>query len=243
MIQIARHLAHPPTHADWIEQLVPPDRVAPRWESALHFLTWSFIRLGIRRRHTLDIEGLENFPTEGPVVIVANHGSHLDTLLLGSAIPSSLRSRFSPLAAGDTFFKTLIQSWFSSRFLNLKPLWRRQSNAHGLLRLRDALTSHDDCFLIFPEGTRSRSGTMGQFKPGIGMLVAGTHIPVVPCHIRGTHEAWPSSQKLPSKGALQLRIGKPLTFADHSGTSDNWRAISHELEQEVRHLGAHPIAA
>lgn len=243
MIRIARHFAHPSSHAEWIEQLVPPDRVAPRWESALHFLTWSFIRFGIRQRHTLDIKGIGNFPEEGPIVIVANHGSHLDTLLLGSAVPSSIRSRFSPLAAGDTFFKNLIQSWFSSRFLNLKPLWRRQSNTHGLLRLREALTSHDDCFLVFPEGTRSRSGTMGQFKPGIGMLVAGTDIPVVPCHIRGTREAWPSSQRLPSKGSLKLRIGKPLTFPDHSGTVDNWRTISRELEQEVRELGDKTLVA
>ncbi len=105
MIQIARQLAHLPSPTDWIEQRVPPNRVAPRWESALHHLTWSFIRL------------------------------------------------------------------------------------------RTTLTSHDDCFLIFPEGTRSRSGTMGHFKPGIGMLVAGTEIPVVPCHIRGTQQAWPSDKK------------------------------------------------
>ena len=243
MIPITRPIAHPPSPTDWIERLVPPDRVAPRWEAALHHLTWSCIRFGIRQRHTIDIEGIENFPTKGPVVIVANHGSHLDTLLLGSTVPSALRSRFTPLAAGDTFFKSLIQSWFSSRFLNLRPLWRRQSSTHGLLRLRNALTSQDDCFLIFPEGTRSRSGTMGHFKSGIGMLVAGTEIPVVPCHIRGTHQAWPSSQKLPSKGSLQLRIGKPLTFHDLSNTTDHWRTISHQLEQEVRQLGGEALVA
>ncbi|MGB6219912.1 lysophospholipid acyltransferase family protein [Haloferula sp.] len=243
MIQIAHPLVRPTSQNHWIEQLVAPDRVAPAWESALHHLTWSFIRFGIRHQHTLEIEGIENIPTEGPVVIVANHGSHLDTLLLGSVIPSSLRSRFTPLAAGDTFFKSFIQSWFSSRFLNLRPLWRRKANTHGMLRLRNALTSHNDCFLVFPEGTRSRSGSMGHFKPGIGMLVAGTDIPVVPCHIHGTHEAWPSSQKIPSKGSLKLRIGKPLTFPDHPGTGSSWRAISQQLEGEVRELGGEPLAA
>lgn len=243
MIQIAHPLVRPTSQSHWIEQLAAPDRVSPAWESTLHHLTWSFIRFGIRHQHSLDIEGIENIPTEGPVVIVANHGSHLDTLLLGSAIPSSLRSRFTPLAAGDTFFRNLFQSWCSSRFLNLRPLWRHQTNTHGLLRLRQSLESHDDCFLVFPEGTRSRSGIMGHFKPGIGMLVAGTDIPVVPCHIRGTREAWPSSQKLPSKGSLQLRVGAPLRFSDLPSNSTGWRAISQALESEVRKLGNEPIAA
>ena len=237
MISAAHPFVRRPSPASWIEHLVPPDRIAPTWESALHHLSWSLIRFGLIHRHQLSIHGAENFPQEGPAIIVANHGSHLDTLLLGAAVPPAVRSRLSPLAAGDTFFRNLPQSWLSSRFLNLRPLWRHQSNPPGLIRLRHSLETHDHCFLVFPEGTRSRSGTMGRFKPGIGMLVAGTDIPVIPCHIRGTFDAWPSNRRLPSKGSLHLRVGSPRTFPDYSGTADNWRTIARELEQDVRNLG------
>ena len=222
--------------ASWIERIVPPDRIAPAWETTLHHMTWSLIRFGIIHRHQLTIEGAENFPKKGPAVIVANHGSHLDTLLLGAAVPRSVRSRLSPLAAGDTFFRSISQSWLASRFLNLRPLWRNKSNTHGLMRLRNSLKTQDQCFLVFPEGTRSRTGSMGRFKPGIGMLVAGTEIPVIPCHIQGAFDAWPSNRKLPGKGSLHLQVGTPRTFASHSGTTDGWRAIAQELEQDVRQL-------
>lgn len=236
MIHTAHPLVRPSSPSSWIETLVPPDRVPPPWENTLHHLIWSLIRLGVTYRHQLSIEGAENFPKHGPAVIVANHVSHLDTLLLGAAVPPSVRSRLSPLAAGDTFFRGISQSWLSSRFLNLRPLWRHQSNTHGLMRLRHSLESQDQCFLIFPEGTRSRTGTMGHFKPGIGMLVAGTEIPVIPCHIHGAFEAWPSNRTLPKKGSLQLKVGTPRTFSSHSGTSDNWRDIARQLEDDVRQL-------
>lgn len=220
----------------WIEKIIPPDRVSPDWESGLHHMTWSLIRRGVMLTHDLSIHGAENFPTKGPAVIVANHSSHLDTLLLGSAIPHSVRSRFSPLAAGDTFFRNLSQSWLSSRFLNLRPLWRHQAGTHHLMRLRQGLADSDQCFLVFPEGTRTRSGDMTRFKPGIGMLVAGTSIPVIPCHIRGTFNAWPSHRKLPSKGTLHLEVGKPRTFGSYLSTTTDWRSIAHELEEDVRGL-------
>ncbi|BCX46381.1 1-acyl-sn-glycerol-3-phosphate acyltransferase [Haloferula helveola] len=237
MIAASRTLARPTPPASWIEHLVPPDRVPRRWETVLHHLTWSFVRFGVTHRFQLAIRGTDNIPASGPVVMVANHNSHLDTLLLASAVPRSLRARLSPLAAGDTFFPNPTQGWISSRFLNLRPLWRHQRGPHGLLRLRECLQSQDQCFLIYPEGTRSRSGVMGHFKPGIGTLVAGTPIPVIPCHIRGTFEAWPSSKRLPSHGDLQLVIGQPRTFPHHSNTAADWRDIAHTLEDDVRELG------
>ena len=97
------HFNHSSSTA-WIERIIPQDRCSPGWEAGLHHMTWSLIRRGVMMTQSLSIQGAENFPTEGPVVIVANHSSHLDTLLLGAAVPRLVRSRFSPLAAGDTFF-------------------------------------------------------------------------------------------------------------------------------------------
>ncbi len=236
MITTVHPPLNPPASNAWIEQLVPPDRQPARWEDQLHHLTWSFIRRGLQASHSLDIRGAEHFPDHGPSIIVANHNSHLDTLLLGSVIPRPVRARFSPLAAGDTFFRNPSQSWLSSRLLNLRPLWREKPGSHNLSRLRASLIEHPSCLLLFPEGTRSRSGTMGHFKPGVGMLVAGTNIPVIPCHIRGTFEAWPCHRKAPKGGQLRLRVGPPRHFPGHSACSKDWRHIAHELEEAVRGL-------
>lgn len=226
-----------PAISPWVDQLVAPDRETPAWENVLHHLTWSLVRLGVFHRHRLSIRGVSHLPAEGPAVIVANHASHLDTLLLGASIPARLRARFSPLAAGDTFFRNRLQSWVSSRCLNLRPLWRNRLQPHALQRLRDSLTEQRGLFLLFPEGTRSRDGEMGRFKPGIGMLVAGTSIPVLPCHIRGTRQAWPVDHRLPSRGKLELRVGKPRYFTDVPQSSDAWRDIARQLEAAVGELG------
>jgi 1-acyl-sn-glycerol-3-phosphate acyltransferase len=240
MMHATYPLTHAPSPAPRIEDRIPADRIAGRLESALHYLTWSFIRLGMIFRHRLVLEGLENLPRHGPVVLVANHGSHLDTLLIGAAVPSRLRSRLSPLAAGDTFFRSRVQSWLCSRFLNLRPLWRLGANGHQMLRLRHCLQQQDPCLLVFPEGTRSRDGSIAHFKPGVGMLVARTDIPVVPCHIRGTFDAWPANQRLPSKGTLHLQIGPARSFHDMPSTPDGWRTIAHELEQDIQTLAKVP---
>lgn len=225
------------TIATWADPLVSPERKPPAWENVLHHLTWSLVRIGVLHRHRLSIQGVSNIPTEGPAVIVANHASHLDTLLLGASLPAGLRARFSPLAAGDTFFRNRLQSWVSSRCLNLRPLWRNRLQPHALQRLRRSLTEQRGLFLLFPEGTRSRDGEMGRFKPGIGMLVAGTSIPVIPCHIKGTRQAWPADHRLPSRGSLELRVGRPRCFADTPAKSDAWRDIAHQLESAVGELG------
>lgn len=67
-------------------------------------------------------------------------------------------------------------------------------------------------YILFPEGTRSRSGEMGEFKPGLATLVLGSPVPVVPCWLEGAHAAWPPDRSWPRPGKLKLTIGAPLRF-------------------------------
>ena len=167
--------------------------------------------------------GREKLPAHGPFVLAANHCSHLDALILGSALKPRHRERAFPIAAGDVFFQTTAVSVVSSIMLNALPIWRKNCGPHALAELRRKLQEEKAIFIIFPEGGRTRTGSMMPFKHGLGMLVAETNVPVVPCGLIGTFEALPPNRKIPrpvrinsdhyryeskqSEGWLQMRSG------------------------------------
>ena len=80
------------------------------------------------------------------------------------------------------------------------------------------------------------AASMLRFKPGLGMLVAGTSVPVVPCHLEGTFEALPPHRKWPRFRKLTLRIGAPLFFSTVANERAGWEAIARATEAVVRGL-------
>ena len=87
---------------------------------------WAAIRSYLRIFHRLHVEGIENIPKEPPFVIVANHSSHLDALILASRLSWRLRDDVYPIAAGDTFFETPVAAAFAAIALNALPMWRKR---------------------------------------------------------------------------------------------------------------------
>ncbi len=90
--------------------------------------------------------------------------------------------------------------------------------------------------ILFPEGTRSRTGAMARFRPGIGALVAGHRIPVVPCFLAGAHAAWPPDRRLPRPGRLHLAIGPALRFAATPSGRAGAIAVAEACEAAVHEL-------
>lgn len=196
-------------------------------------LRWGIVRSYLRCAHRLHVEGREHIPRDMPFVLIANHASHLDALVLGSVLPVSLNHRVFPIGAGDTFFRYKTTAVLSSLFLNVLPMARDGSGGGSLMQLRERLVDGDCGYMIFPEGTRTRSGQIGRFKAGVGMLTAGTSVPVVPCFLKGTFEAWPSSRRLPRPGSVALRIGSPLAFDDVENDRSGWMKIAEKLKETV----------
>jgi len=205
--------------------------------TAMHAVTWSMGKAYLLLWHRLKIEGAENLPIEPPFVMVANHCSHLDALVLGAALPERLRDVVFPLAAGDVFFSSSCRAICAAKMLNALPMWRKRCGAHALADLRLRLLKEPCAFILFPEGGRSRDGRMMSFKPGIGMLVAGTKVPVVPCFIEGAYHALRPGRFVPGRVPLRLRVGPPLMFADVTNEREGWNLVARKVRIAVERLG------
>jgi len=204
-------------------------------------LTWQLsTRAFFKLYHRLSVEADGLFPLQPPFVMIANHTSHLDALLVASALPCRLCDCVFPVAAGDVFFNTPTMSLFAATLLNALPMWRKNCGAHALDELKKRLLEEPCGLILFPEGTRSRDGLLGPFKAGLGMLTAGTTVPVVPCHLSGAFEAFPPNARWPRPRKIRLRIGKPLVFDSVPNGRDGWNRIASEAQEAVRQLGGHP---
>lgn len=197
---------------------------------------WGVVRVYLKVFHRLKIVGREHLPAAPPFVLVANHCSHLDALILAAALPPRHRRHVFPVSAGDVFFETKLATAFSALCLNALPMWRKNAGRHAMGQLRDRFTAGDAGFILFPEGTRSPNGQMQAFLPGVGMLVAGAEVPIIPCHLAGTHAALPKGAALPRPRSLRVTVGTPLHFANQPNNKHGWCAIAHQLEHAVSQL-------
>jgi 1-acyl-sn-glycerol-3-phosphate acyltransferase len=212
-------------------------------ESFAHHACFSLLRSYFAVAHRLTIVGREKLPPHGPFVLAANHCSHLDALILGAALTPRHRERAFPIAAGDVFFQSTATSTFSAIILNALPMWRKNCGPHALADLRRKLQEESAIFIIFPEGGRSRSGSIMPFKHGLGMLVAETDVPVVPCGLVGTFEALPPHRNFPRPVRIKLVIGDARQFASTANDRAGWSEIAADLESCVRDLVAQSRSA
>ena len=194
------------------------------------------IRSWLRTYHRLSIVGRENLPTEGSYVIVANHASHLDTLAIISALPLRKLHRVFPAAAKDFFFESLPRTVLASILVNALPFDRETHIRQSLSLCKTLLQNEGNILLIYPEGTRSTSGAIGEFRPGISLLLAGSDWPVVPCFLSGTYNAWPKGASLPRPRKVRLTIGPPRRYTDLKRGKKTAEIICHDLREAVLDL-------
>lgn len=200
----------------------------------LRSLAAILIRLWLRLVHRLRITG-DSLPAES-CILVANHSSHLDAVVLQAVVPLHRLHRVFPAAAEDYFFRSLHRMLFATIFVNALPFARSTHIRQSLSLCRALLETPGNILILFPEGSRSVDGRMDAFRPGIGALVAGTSIPVVPCWIEGAARAWPKGKRLPRPRQVSLRVGTPLRFAEAVEEKDEFQRIAQTIQEAVEGL-------
>jgi 1-acyl-sn-glycerol-3-phosphate acyltransferase len=209
----------------------------------LRALAALLLRTWLRMFHRLEIVGRENLPAQGSYVLVANHTSHLDTLCLLSALPLGKLHRAFPAAAQDYFFVNVPRLAVAAIVVNALPFGRQKNIRQSLEMCRQLLANPGNILILFPEGTRTATGRIGEFKPGIGLLVAGSELPVVPCHLDGGFRAWPKGKWIPRPRKLTLRIGQSRTYPSLTPGKDAAENVCADLQAAVVDLGKFNQAA
>ena len=171
-----------------------------------------------------EILGVEHLAwLEGPVIFVANHSSHLDTPVLLRSLPPGWRRGTLVAAAVDYFYSRRSLAAAVSLTFGTVPVERRGrrpgSDTNGLM---GDLVADGWNLVVFPEGTRSRDGSMGVMRLGAARLAAAHSVPLVPVHIRGTHEAMPPGRRWMvrperrgpwGRHTIRVRFGPPIRVA------------------------------
>lgn len=169
-------------------------------------LVFLYLGVNIRRRNLL--------PKRGPAILVANHNSHLDTMLLMISCPSSLASHLRPVAAADYWLKNGFLRWFSKNVLNIVPIYRRKEdrgeNEDPLAGIDSAL-DEGSAVIFFPEGSRGEPEQMTDFKRGIAIL-ASRHpdVPIVPIFLQGLGRAMPRGEGMVIPFVCDMYVGEHL---------------------------------
>jgi long-chain acyl-CoA synthetase len=165
------------------------------------------------------------------VIFIANHQSHLDTTSIIFSLPSRLRLTTAVAAADDFFFSNRsLLNRVSAILLNLFPFNRINNFTMNFVKI-GALLDQGISVLIYPEGTRSKDGTMAQFKGGIGAIVKEMGVPVVPIGVKNGFNLLPHNRSLPRRGTVEVRFGEKLSFSGKSAEE-----ITEALERAVRSL-------
>jgi len=160
---------------------------------------------------TVHTHGMRNLDgLKPPFVVVANHSSHLYAPLIMGALPRRLSRNLAAGAASDYFFDSWYKALSTSLFFNAFPVDRQGlRNRRGLAGI---LLTDGVPLLLFPEGTRSRTGAMASFKPGAAALSISRNVPILPIALVGAFAAMPYGASLPVPGRPHVHVvfGRPL---------------------------------
>lgn len=163
---------------------------------------------------TVHVHGLRNLASlNAPFVAIANHSSHLDAPLIMGALPRRLSKNLSAGAAADYFFDRWYKAMGPRLFFNAFPVERKGlRNRKGLA---GTLLNEGVPLLIFPEGTRSRTGAMKNFTPGSAALSISRNVPVLPIALVGAFAAMPYGASFPVNGRPDVHVvfGRPSKAA------------------------------
>lgn len=187
-----------------------------------------YVVIGLNIRHP------QRLPKEGPAILVANHSSHIDTLILMSLFPLKTILEIQPIAAKDYFFKTKFRSWVSKNLIGIIPLDREPetfTKIHPFAPVTEALKA-GKIVIIYPEGTRGSSDIIGEFKTGVAHLAKqNPKVPVIPIYIHNPDMVLPKGDGFLVPFICDVFIGEKLNW---NNNKENFMTLLRSKVEELK---------
>lgn len=185
------------------------------------------------------VKGLENVPRTGPLIVVCNHLSFVDSVFL----PLMIDRQMAFLAKSDYFTGKGIRGWFIRFFMTSAgqlPIDRSGGKAsEASLNAGLQVLAEGGVLAIYPEGTRSPDGRMYRGRTGVARMILEAHVPVIPAAVIGTEKVMPLGSNIPKVHRVGVVIGEPLDFSRFEGMETDrfvLRSITDEIIYEMNVL-------
>ena len=182
------------------------------WYALLRLLAMPFAHLAAR----LEVVGKENIPRDGPFILVANHQSILDPILVQIVCPRPLHT-----LTKSTQFRGSVWGWLMPR-VNAIPT-RRYRIDPQVVRVVLRRLSQGEAVGVYPEGERSWDARLQPFRRGTIRLLLKAGVPVIPCWVAGSYDVWPRWSKTIRRRRVRVEFGQPL----------QWPALDRRVERDA----------
>ena len=177
----------------------------------------------------LEVNGADNIPEKGGVLVASNHGSFLDPVIVGVGISRQTYYLTKQSLFEIPIFRLLIKA------LHTIPVRRELVSVSTFKELIKSLNAKK-VIILFPEGTRSLDGKLGQGKVGVGMIALKADVPIIPAYIDGAIKAFPKNGKWIYPKKIRVIFGKPIMPNGKDLNKKNYREISTQVMQSISSL-------
>ncbi|NND74437.1 MAG: 1-acyl-sn-glycerol-3-phosphate acyltransferase [Ilumatobacter sp.] len=189
----------------------------------------------VTRLWDIECSGFERLPADGPAILCPNHISFLDSAFLMFTLPRSISF------VGKAEYMDSWKTKFLFPAMGMIPIDRGGgSKSSAALDVAQTVLEHGELFGIYPEGTRSRDGTLGKGRTGAARLAITVGCPIYPVGIIGTDAIQPPDATMPKfRKSCEIKIGRPIGPERYAGRGPEhlqWRSMTDEVMFEIREL-------
>ncbi len=199
---------------------------------AIYAIIFNLIKIGIKIKYKVTLEGVENIPKKGPMIFLANHTSIVDSFLFGCNIPRKLY-----FMAKSTEYESPVISFFF--YLSRAFPVRRYDTDPGALRNAYRILEYGGMVGIYPEGERTWDGKLQPLRRGTVRFVLSAGVPVIIGGIKGAYQHQPRWGGLISRPLIAIKFGKPIEVSKIKGmdqTEEDINALNDKLVESILEL-------